>query len=69
MLKKIKCKVCGNRYTPDIKNRYEARLSSETVVTLIKSAKVAECFDCPQCGCQTIVNERHTRTEAPKECD
>lgn len=59
MLKKIKCKVCGHAFHAHAGLRYEAKLKPDSISPLSKSVEVAECFDCPRCGCQKIVNIRH----------
>lgn len=54
----MKCKVCGKRFRPLEKNKYIAVEKLGTFEGLTKAAKQFECFDCPKCGCQNIVNIR-----------
>lgn len=64
--KKITCKVCGAGFEPKKENKYlvhKAGLSQ-----ILEGQKCFECFDCPECGCQNIVNIREGG--APHdECD
>lgn len=53
----MKCKVCGKRFKLKKENKYEV---SEPVVGLFTmgESKITECFDCPKCGCQNVLNTR-----------
>lgn len=77
-MKRIKCKVCGKRFKPTADKRYTTIKSESPLQALTTPAKTIECFDCPQCGCQIMVNIReenvlagldlaHDETEAHNE--
>lgn len=51
----IRCDVCGYEFEPDKKNRYEVPIRGFMEL----NTRVNECFDCPKCGCQIMVNERY----------
>ena len=61
-MKKIKCKVCDCEFIPQVKGHYIARTDGKTgVVAAFQSndeTGLFDAFDCPQCGCQVIVQER-----------
>lgn len=51
------CKVCKNKFKLIKKNKYIA-LENNGINGTITGKKKYECFDCPHCGCQNIVNVR-----------
>lgn len=53
--KRIACEVCGLEFTP---LNDEAHYIVET-----HDGTLSDAFDCPQCGCQVVVNERYERHE------
>lgn len=59
----LKCKICGNEFTP-IKNDHYTTRDSGVNGGLSQSLngkqeeKLYDYFDCPQCGCQVIAQER-----------
>lgn len=58
---KIKCKICGCEFNPIIEKHYVSRDTSRTgVVTAFSNdeEKLYDTFDCPECGCQVIAQER-----------
>lgn len=56
------CKVCKRRFTARKENRYTITKQKElTDLILNKSQIILECFDCPKCGCQNIVNIREAK--------
>ena len=61
-MKKIKCKVCDCEFIPQVKGHYIARTDGKTgVVAAFQSndeTGLFDAFDCPQCGCQVIAQER-----------
>ena len=57
-MRKIKCKVCGTRFTGSKDTLYLATEKAAVLSALTTPAKAFECFDCPQCGCQNAVNIR-----------
>ena len=54
----MKCKICGKRFKMQKENKYLVKAGEKEFEGLIRAAKVFEAFDCPQCGCQNIVNIR-----------
>ena len=52
------CKVCGRYFRAKKENKYNVMVSPDGLEVLVKKVKVFECFDCPKCGCQNIVNLR-----------
>lgn len=60
-MKKIKCKVCDCEFVPQIKEHYIARDEIKTGLSTIAGGleeKLYDTFDCPQCGCQMVMQER-----------
>lgn len=63
-LKKIECKVCGNKFIPKKKNKYvvKDRMINGGVQSALNGqyseAKQYDAFDCEVCGCQIIAKER-----------
>lgn len=57
-MRKIKCKVCETRFSPEKEALYLATEKTGVLTALTTPAKAFECFDCPQCGCQNAVNIR-----------
>lgn len=59
---KIKCKVCGCEFNPIIEKHYVSRDEGNTGVfnALVSKPeeKTYDTFDCPECGCQVIAQER-----------
>jgi len=49
----MKCKVCGKWFKLQADKRYE-----EIKKEVFSKPVFFECFDCPKCGCQNIVNVR-----------
>ena len=50
----MKCNVCGHEFTPKKENRY---VSTEKAV-MFSPTKYYDCFDCPECGCQVVAQQR-----------
>lgn len=60
----MKCKVCGKRFRLLKKDRYEILVPPTFSEVLVGSKDtISECFDCPKCGCQNIVNDRKGKTK------
>lgn len=59
----MKCKVCGKRFKPLAEKKYIAVEKIGALECLTKQSKQFECFDCPKCGCQNIVNIREEALE------
>lgn len=61
-MKKLKCKICECEFVPEKKEHYVARTDGKTgVVSMFQSndeTNLFDAFDCPQCGCQVIAQER-----------
>lgn len=61
-MKKIKCKVCDCEFIPQVKGHYIARTDGKTGVVAVFQSNdetgLFDAFDCPQCGCQVIAQER-----------
>ena len=59
---KIKCKVCGNEFSPIVERHYVSRDGGKIGVFDALASKPEEklydTFDCPECGCQVIAQER-----------
>lgn len=58
----MKCISCGKRFKPKKENRYEVK---EPVIGLFatKTFKIMDAFDCPKCGCQSILSTRLPKTK------
>ena len=75
MKKKLKCKACNTRFAPNIEMLYlvQERVSGLALLASGSNPRTLECFDCPSCGCQNMVNIRATEasveTEQPDETD
>ena len=61
-MKKLKCKICECEFVPEKKEHYVACTDGKTgVVAVLQSndeTGLFDAFDCPQCGCQVIAQER-----------
>ena len=61
-MKKIKCNVCGCEFVPQAKEHYIARTDGKTGVVAVFQSNdetgLFDAFDCPQCGCQVIAQDR-----------
>ncbi len=53
-----RCKVCGRWMRLKKENRYLVTKRPTGLNILCEAPTVYECFDCPTCGCQNIVNVR-----------
>lgn len=57
----LKCKICGKEFIPSIDRHYVAKDNGESgLSTVFKSIEgnLYDTFDCPECGCQVIAQER-----------
>lgn len=63
----LKCKVCGIKFHPTTWRRYTVVDNKTTgVMAAIVGTEnpiIYDAFDCPNCGCQIIVNERLRRVD------
>lgn len=55
--KKYICKVCEKEFELFKKNKYIVR-ENKGINGAVSGTKQFECFDCPKCGCQNVVNVR-----------
>lgn len=55
--KKNYCKVCGKDFELIKDNKYIVQ-ENKGISGIANGYKKFECFDCPHCGCQNIVNVR-----------
>lgn len=53
-----RCKVCNAKLILTNDRRY--LVCKDTIINKLLTQQIAayECFDCPKCGCQNIVNVR-----------
>lgn len=51
------CKVCGKQFDLKKENKYIVR-ENKGINGIASGTKKFECFDCPNCGCQNILNIR-----------
>ena len=52
------CKVCKRYFNAKKEIKYTVVKITGGLRVLTDETKVYECFDCPKCGCQNIVNIR-----------
>ena len=52
------CKVCGVEFELKKENKYEVIHKERTLISGWQEV-IFECFNCPMCGCQNVVNEKH----------
>lgn len=60
-MKPIKCKVCECDFIPEKNEHYISRDEVKTGLSTIAGGlegKLYDTFDCPQCGCQMVMQER-----------
>ena len=66
---KIKCKVCGCEFNPIVERHYVSREQGKIGIAAALGSndetKLFDTFDCPQCGCQIIVQQRKREYVAP----
>lgn len=62
---KKECKVCGCKFQLDKKNKYEVAVTKPSLFGG-NFPVVYECFDCPKCGCQNMLNIREVGKYADK---
>lgn len=58
-----KCPVCGKRLMPTKEDVYRIPVAAFFKL----GAEYHECMDCPQCGCQVLLNTRYGCKEEPKK--
>ncbi len=63
-IKKLECKVCGNKFIPKKENKYivkDRKLTGGLQNAMsgeYSEPKLYDAFDCDICGCQFIAKER-----------
>lgn len=50
------CKVCKRYFKAKKDDKYEVTIRPTGLNVLTERTRVYECFDCPKCGCQNMVN-------------
>lgn len=73
-MKRLKCKICGTKFYPKSEDKYIAQEKAQGLMALTKQTVAYDAFNCPQCGCQILVNEilpvyNPIGMEASKETD
>lgn len=63
---KYTCKVCGKQFELEKENKYVVA-ENKGLANITNGYKYFECFDCPECGCQNIVNIREGNDGKSKE--
>lgn len=61
----LECKICGCKFNAVIEKHCISRDNGKTGLATIVSdneESLYDTFDCPQCGCQHIAQERKRRT-------
>ena len=56
--KRLKCSVCGKEFKPKKEDRYTG-----VIVRMVGPNDYHDCFDCPECGSQIMVNRRIEKAE------
>ena len=59
------CKVCKKEFELKKEDKYIVA-EDKGVVNIMNGVKYYECFDCPECGCQNIVNIREGSNESTR---
>ena len=58
----LKCKICGCQFNPVVERHYISRDPGTYGLTAAFGShdeeKIYDSYDCPQCGCQIVVQER-----------
>ena len=58
----LKCKVCGCEFPAIVEKRYTSRENQRnsrlSSIYEVRENTLFDSFDCPQCGCQYIAQER-----------
>jgi transcription elongation factor Elf1 len=63
------CKVCGKHFSAKKENKYEVTIIPVGLSALTEQVKTYECFDCPKCGCQNIVNIKEVGGSGNRSAD
>ena len=66
---KIECKICGCEFNPILERHYISRSEGKTGFAANfgtnDETKLFDTFDCPQCGCQSVAQQRKREYVAP----
>ena len=62
----IKCNICGTKLELKKENKYVVAEDKGVRDILNHGNSYLECIDCSKCGCQNIINIRHS-SDAKKE--
>ena len=57
----LECKICGCKFNATVEKHYLARTEVKIGISAISGGSEAtlyDAFDCPQCGCQNLAQER-----------
>lgn len=68
----LKCKVCGHEFAATIEKHYVSRDEEQTGIAAIsggRETKEYDTFDCPQCGCQHIAQDRKRAALEPEDAE
>lgn len=60
-IKLAECDVCGRKFGLDKNRRYTV---TKFINLFTKELILGDAFDCPECGCQKVVNERKVTHES-----
>lgn len=69
----LECKICGCKFNAIVERHYIARDNGKTGLASAFGSepeeKIHDAFDCPNCGCQVIAQERKRKfnCEIPME--
>ena len=70
--KMITCNVCGYQFWPTVERHYLTRDNGTVGIASafkgIDECNIYDTFDCPKCGCQSVVQKRK-RTLVNPLCD
>ena len=58
----MKCNVCGHEFTPKKEDRYVATKTNYHLIGGVLTT-IHDCFDCPECGCQIVAQERYENAD------
>ncbi len=62
----MKCNVCGHEFTPKKESKY---IASQQTAPMFGLTKYYDCFDCPECGCQIVAQERYSKFLCETDCE
>lgn len=70
--KMITCNVCGYQFWPTVERHYLTRDNGTVGIASafkgIDECNIYDTFDCPKCGCQSVVQKRKRMLTSPV-CD